>query len=93
MDPDTRRKAFAAALGLAAFFAAGPISRGLRRRFPESPFAAQVVIGGSIAVASYAFAKALLPQNPRASEAVLSRSWGVFGGAYQAMKNANEGYD
>ncbi len=93
MDPDTRRQAFAAALGLAAFFAAGPISRGLRKRFPESPFAAQVIIGGSLAVGAYAFAKALLPDNPRAPEAVLSRSWGVFGGAYQAMKNANEGYD
>jgi hypothetical protein len=93
MEPETRRKAFAAALGLAAFFAAGPVSRRLRRKFPDSPFAAQVIIGGSLAVGAYAFAKALLPDNPRASEAVLSRSWGVFGGAYQAMKNANEGYD
>ena len=93
MESDTRKKVFATALGLAAFFAAGPVSRGLRRKFPESPFAAQVIIGGSLAVGAYAFAKALLPDNPRAPEAVLSRSWGVFGGAYQAMKNANEGYD
>jgi hypothetical protein len=93
MEPDTRKKVFATALGIAAFFAAGPVSRGLRRRFPESPFAAQVIIGGSLAVGAYAFAKALLPDNHRAPEAVLSRSWGVFGGAYQAMKNANEGYD
>jgi hypothetical protein len=86
VDQETRRKAFAAALGLAAFFAAGPVSRSLRRRFPDNPFAAQVIIGGSLAVASFAFAKALLPQNPRVSEAVLAKSWGVFSGAYQSMK-------
>lgn len=93
MPESTTKKAVVAAIGLAAFFAAGPISRGLRRRFPEHPFGAQVIVGGSIAVAAYCVAKALTKPDSKVPDAMLSRSWGVFGGAYQAMKNANENFD
>jgi hypothetical protein len=90
---DTAKKAIVAVLGLAAFFAAGPISRRLRRRFPEHPFGSQVVVGGSLALATYCVARALTAPGSQIPDAMLSRSWGVFGGAYQSMKNANEGFD
>lgn len=92
MNESTGKKALVAALGLAAFFAAGPISRQLRRRFPEHPFGAQVVVGGSLAIATYCIARALTEPSSKVPDAMLARSWGVFGGAYQSMKNANEGF-
>jgi tetrahydromethanopterin S-methyltransferase subunit E len=92
VDPELRKKAVVAALGLAAFFAAGPVSRGLRRRFPEYPFASQVIVGGSLAVGVYCFAKALTPAGSKVPETMLAKSWGVFGGAYQSMKN-DVGFD
>jgi hypothetical protein len=91
MDPEARKKIGVAAIGLAAFFAAGPVSRYLRRNFPQHPFASQVLVGGSLAVVVYSIAKTLAPES-RAPEAMLSRSWGVFGGAYQGMKNAQEDF-
>jgi len=51
------------------------------------------VIGGSIAIATYCLAKALSPQDSKAPETMLAKSWGVFGGSYQAMKNATENFD
>lgn len=92
LDPELRKKAVVAAFGLAAFFAAGPVSRTLRRKFPQHPFAAQVVVGGSLAVGLYCVAKAFAPSDSKAPETMLAKSWGVFGGAYQAMKSANEGF-
>lgn len=92
MDAEARKKIGVAAIGLAAFFAAGPVSRYLRRNFPQHPFAAQVLVGGSLAVAAYSIAKTLAPES-KAPEAMLSRSWGVFGGAYQAMQNSKEHFD
>lgn len=93
MKEDTAKKAIVAALGLAAFFAAGPISRRLRRSFPEHPFGSQVVVGGSLALATYCVARALTEPESKIPDTILSRSWGVFGGAYQSMKSANEGFD
>jgi hypothetical protein len=87
------KKAIVAALGLAAFFAAGPISRKLRRRFPEYPFGAQVVVGGSLALATYCVARALTEPSSKVPDTMLVKSWGVFGGAYQSMKNASEHFD
>lgn len=89
MNESTGRKAIVAAFGLAAFFAAGPISRRLRRQFPEHPFGAQVIVGGSLALATYCVARALTDPSSKVPDTMLARSWGVFGGAYQAMKNAN----
>jgi hypothetical protein len=93
VDEAFRTKATVAALGLLAFFAAGPVSRRLRRSFPEHPFGSQVVIGGSIAIATYCLAKALSPPDSKAPETMLAKSWGVFGGSYQSMKNATENFD
>ncbi len=93
MAENNRDKAIVALLGLAAFFAAGPISRRLRKRFPEHPFGAQVVIGGSLALATYCVARALTEPSSKVPDTMLAKSWGVFGGAYQAMKNANENFD
>lgn len=90
MEESTGKKAIVAALGLAAFFAAGPISRRLRKQFPEHPFGAQVVIGGSLAIATYCIARALTEPSSKVPDAMLARSWGVFGGAYQAMQSARE---
>lgn len=87
------KKAVVALVGLAAFFAAGPISRRLRRSFPEHPFGSQVVVGGSLALATYCVARALTEPESKIPDTILSRSWGVFGGAYQSMKSANEGFD
>lgn len=93
MNESFRTKAAVAALGLVAFFVAGPVSRKLRQTFPDHPFGSQVVIGGSIAIATYCFAKALAPPESQAPETMLAKSWGVFGGSYQAMKNATENFE
>ena len=90
MNPELRKNAVVAALGLAAFFAAGPVSRTLRRRFPEHPFASQVIVGGSLAIGLYCVAKAFAPAESKAPETMLAKSWGVFGGAYQSMKNEQQ---
>jgi hypothetical protein len=90
VEESVGKKAIVAALGLAAFFAAGPISRRLRRQFPDHPFGSQVVVGGSLALATYCVAKALTEPNSKVPDTMLAKSWGVFGGAYQSMKNAHE---
>lgn len=84
MDDDLKKKAIVAGLGLAAFFAAVPLSRKLKRSFPDHPFASQILVGGSLALAVYSIGKALVPES-KAPEAMLSKALGVFSSAYNSM--------
>lgn len=49
-----------------------------------------MVVGGSLALATYCIAKALAGEESKIPDVMLSRSWGVFGGAYQSMVNVDD---
>lgn len=84
MKTEAKNKAIVAGLGLAAFFASVPISKKLKRSFPDHPFVSQILVGGSLIVLIYSIGKALHPK-AKSPDMMLSKAWGVFGETYSSM--------